>query len=77
MADKPKISKVEVDKDLCIGSANCVATAPDIFDLGDDGKAYVKKGADMKQVEKILDAVRGCPVHAIKAFDEKGKEIKA
>jgi ferredoxin len=70
-----KISKVEVDKDLCIGSASCVAAAPDVFDLGDDGKSYVKKGADLSDVAKIMDAARSCPVNAIKVYDESGKQV--
>ncbi|MSU76370.1 ferredoxin [Patescibacteria group bacterium] len=69
------MKKVEVDKDLCIGSASCVAGAPDIFDLGDDGKAYVKKGADLSDVAKIMDAARSCPVNAIKVYDQDGKLV--
>lgn len=76
MADDPAISKVVVDPDLCIGSASCVAIAPDIFDLGEDGKAFVKAGADLKRVEEILDAARSCPVNAILVYDEKGEQIK-
>ena len=74
MADA-KVSKVIVDPDLCIGSASCVAIAPDIFDLGEDGKAYVKEGADMSQVEAILDAARSCPTEAIKVYDADGKQL--
>ena len=71
-----KIGKVVVDKDLCIGSASCVAIAPDVLDLGDDGKSYVKDDADLTQVEAILDAARSCPVSAIKVFDPDGNEIQ-
>lgn len=76
MSDEPqKISKVEVDKDLCIGSASCVAAAPDVFDLGDDGKSYVKAGASLDDVAKIMDAARACPVNAIKVYDESGQQV--
>lgn len=75
MSDPKKISKVEVSKTLCIGSANCVATDPDVFDLGDDGKAYVKDGADLSDVSRIMDAARACPVGAIKVYDENGKNV--
>ncbi len=70
-----KISKVEVSKVLCIGSASCVAGAPDIFDLGDDGKAYVKEGASLEDVAKIMDAARSCPVNAIKVYDQDGQPV--
>lgn len=75
MSDPAKISKVEVKKNLCIGSASCVAADPDLFDLGDDGKAYVKEGADLSEVERIMDAARSCPVGAIKVYDENGKNV--
>lgn len=70
----PKIGKVTVDKDLCIGSASCVAVAPDVFDLDEDGKAYVKS-TDGTDDEIILEAARSCPVNAIIIHDEDGNQI--
>lgn len=75
MTDAQKISKVVVDQDTCIGAASCVAIAPDVFDLGEDGKAYVKEGADLSDLEMVMDAVRSCPVSAISVFDEHGKQL--
>lgn len=75
MSDKPlKISKVEVDRDVCIGAAPCVTVAPGVFQLDDENKAYVvdQNGAD---AETILLAAQSCPVQAIKVFDEDGNQI--
>ncbi|MEN9558371.1 MAG: hypothetical protein RL141_740 [Candidatus Parcubacteria bacterium] len=75
MSDKPlKISRVEVDRDLCIGAAPCVTVAPGVFQLDDENKAYVvdQNGAD---AETILLAAQSCPVQAIKVFDEDGNQI--
>ncbi len=78
MADaspKPlKISKVEVDRDVCIGAAPCVTVAPGVFQLDDENKAYVvdQNGAD---AETILLAAQACPVQAIKVYDENGVQI--
>jgi ferredoxin len=77
MSDAPKplkISKVEVDRDLCIGAAPCVTVAPGVFQLDDENKAYVvdQNGAD---AETILLAAQSCPVQAIKVFDEEGNQI--
>ncbi len=36
------MAKVHVDEDLCIGCGLCADTCPDVFELGDDGKAKVK-----------------------------------
>lgn len=77
MSDTPKplkISRVEVDRDLCIGSAPCVTVAPGVFQLDDENKAVVidQNGAD---AETILLAAQACPVMAIKVFDEDGNQI--
>ena len=74
-APKPlKIARIEVDRDLCIGSAPCVTVAPGVFQLDDENKAIVvdPKGADD---ETILLAAQACPVMAIKLFDEEGNQI--
>ncbi|MCH7641616.1 ferredoxin, partial [Patescibacteria group bacterium] len=34
--------KVKVDRMLCIGTADCVAIAPNTFELDDESKAVVK-----------------------------------
>ena len=35
--------KFTVDQETCIGCGMCKATAPDVFDLNEDGKAYLAK----------------------------------
>lgn len=77
MSDEQKpliISKVEVDRDLCIGAAPCVTVAPGVFQLDEENKAYVvnQNGAD---AETILLAAQACPVQAIKIFDQDGKRV--
>jgi ferredoxin len=57
---------VKVDKKKCIGCGACVATCPKVFELGNDGKAQVKAGADLKRNAKcITEAAKNCPVEAI------------
>lgn len=51
--------------DKCIGCGACVATCPDSFEMGSDGKAKPK----ISEVDEITcekDAEAGCPVGAIK-----------
>lgn len=77
MSDAPKplkISKVEVDRELCIGAAPCVTIAPGVFQLDEENKAYIvdQNGAD---AETILLAAQSCPVQAIIVYDEDGKQI--
>lgn len=56
--------RIEVDRDLCIGSGDCVDTAPDVFVLDDEGKAVVLD-SDAAEVEDVVEAARNCPVTAI------------
>jgi len=66
--------KVEVDRELCISVASCVAVAPNTFELDDEGIAIVKDAnADSK--ETILQAAQSCPVNAIIVYDDDGKQI--
>ena len=66
--------KAIVDRDLCIGSAMCVATAPDVFDLDDGGLSYV---IDPEAVDEDLlrEAAEGCPMQAIVLEDEEGNQV--
>lgn len=75
MPDNPTVSAVVIDRDKCIGSASCVAIAPDVFDLDDEGKAIVKEGASLEDVQAILDAAKSCPVDAIIVHDADGNQI--
>jgi ferredoxin len=74
MSKALKISRVEVDRDACIGAAPCVTVAPGVFQMDEENKAYVvnQKGAD---AETILLAAQSCPVQAIIVFDEAGVQI--
>jgi ferredoxin len=63
--------RVEVDRDLCIGSGDCVESAPDVFALDEEGKAVVLS-QDAAPVDEIVDAARNCPVTAIFVIGEDG-----
>jgi ferredoxin len=57
---------VKVDKNACIGCGACASTCPNVFEMGDDGKAQVKAKFDEKKNEKgIKEAIDNCPVNAI------------
>ncbi len=63
--------RIEVDRDLCIGSGDCVATAPAVFELDDDGKAIVLD-PDGAPVDDVVEAAMNCPVTAIFVAGEQG-----
>ena len=57
--------KVRVDQDACIGSGNCEATAPDVFEVK-DGKSHVKGDTVPEgQEDRVKEAEEGCPTGAI------------
>ncbi|HNW47012.1 MAG TPA: ferredoxin [Thermotogota bacterium] len=58
------MSVVKVDQDACIGCGVCSSLCGEVFDLADDGKAFVKEDADT-DLPCVEDAVNSCPVSAI------------
>ena len=62
---------VRVDRALCIGSGDCVDTAPDVFQLDDEEKAVVVD-PDGASVDDVVTAAGNCPVSAIFVVGEDG-----
>lgn len=63
--------EIRVDRALCIGSGDCVETAPDVFQLDDEDKAIVID-PDGAGVQDVIDAAGNCPVGAIFVLGEDG-----
>jgi ferredoxin len=63
--------EIRVDRALCIGSGDCVDTAPDVFKLDDEEKAVVLD-PDAAPLQDVLDAAANCPVGAIFVLGEDG-----
>lgn len=74
-AKKPlKITKIVIDRDLCIGAASCVVLAPGTFQMDAENKAYL---VDMSahDADTLLMAAESCPTKAIFMYDEDGKQV--
>lgn len=56
--------EIAIDRDLCIGSGNCVYEAPGVFDLDDDAIAVVVDPAGAPP-DMVVAAARKCPARAI------------
>lgn len=69
-----QIARIEVDRELCIGAASCIAIAPDLFELDAENKAVVKPGSTATD-EQILNAAKVCPVLAIYLYGKDGKRL--
>jgi ferredoxin len=63
--------QVTVDRALCIGSGDCVETAPDVFQLDEEDKAVVID-PDGAPLDVVLEAAGNCPVTAIFVADKTG-----
>ena len=61
--------KVEVDTDLCQAHGECVFVAPEIFELDDEDQIHWVEHPDESLREKALQAVKVCPVSAIKVTE--------
>jgi len=53
---------VKVNKKKCIGCGTCPGICPEVFEMGEDGKAKVKAQKNLPCVEEAIDS---CPVDAI------------
>jgi ferredoxin len=62
---------IQVDRALCIGSGDCVDTAPDVFQLDEEDKAVVVD-PDGASLDDIITAATNCPVSAIFVAGEDG-----
>ena len=60
--------KIEIDRDLCIGSGDCQRLAPEVFELDDRDIAVVLDPAGAEP-ETLRDAERACPTGAIQIID--------
>ena len=57
---------VHVDDQLCIGTGACEATAPDLFEIGDDGISHVlKEQVPPELFAAAREAAENCPTRAL------------
>jgi ferredoxin len=63
-----------VDRDLCIGLGNCIAYAPTIFLLDEEGKAIVLDVTSVDD-ETLMEAAESCPENAIIIDSDEGDQI--
>lgn len=65
---------VEVDRNRCEGHAQCVATAPNFFNLDEDGElaaAGVDTATSAGELEDVAMAVAACPMNALRLLKPK------
>jgi ferredoxin len=68
------ISKIVVDRDLCIGAASCIAVSGATYELDGENKAIVLDPNAVDD-ETLIMSAESCPTKAILLFDKEGKQI--
>lgn len=64
------MAQIVADPHICQGYANCLVTAPDYFDLDDDGKVTILTEQPSDSDEAVVrEAVASCPVRALKLLE--------
>ncbi len=66
--------RVRIDRDLCVGFADCIGEAPEAFRLDDGGTVVFVCPEDVER-ERLIRASDFCPVDAITVWDEAGSQI--
>ena len=66
---------VRIDRNLCIGSGNCMKVAPETFDFDDKNIIAFKAGAAEIDRDRLIEACDVCPVDALIVLDPNGKQI--
>lgn len=66
---------IKVNEDACIGCGACQALVDEVFDINDDGFAYVKEDVDTsKYEEEVNEAIDNCPTGAIVKEEQKDEK---
>ena len=63
-SDNLATMRIEIDRDVCIGTENCNRYAPGTFEVDDEGKV-VQIGHDADSDDAIRTAVESCPTGAL------------
>ena len=66
---------VRIDRERCIGSANCIKVAPEVFELDDTSIVEFRPDAVEIDPQRLTEACDVCPVDALMVFDQAGKKV--
>jgi ferredoxin len=66
---------VRIDRLLCVGFGDCIDEAPESFELDAEGVVVFRSAADGIVRERIVRACAACPVDALTAIDEDGRQL--
>lgn len=63
--------KIQVNFDLCASNAICMAMAPEVFEVREDGYLYIlNENPGEEYREQMRESVNGCPTGAISIVED-------
>jgi len=68
------ISKIVVDRDLCIAAVSCIAVAAEAYELDDENKVVVTDANSIDD-ETLIASAEACPTKAIFLYDNDGNQV--
>jgi len=68
------ISKIIVDRELCIGAASCIAVAAGMYELDNESKVVVT-AADAVDDATLIMSAESCPTKAIILMGKDGSQV--
>ena len=67
--------RIHIDRDLCVSFGDCIEAAPGVFEFDDEDIAVFVAEPGAITREEMIEACASCPVDALTAFDEEGKQL--
>ena len=68
------ISKIVVDRDLCIAAVSCMAVAAETWELDEENKIVVKDANGIDD-DTLIASAEACPTKAIFLYDTEGNQV--
>ena len=66
---------IKIDRTTCIGTANCIKVAPEVFELDNERICSFKENAIDLDSKIIVESCSVCPVNALYVIDKEGNQI--
>lgn len=66
--------RIVIERDLCVGFAQCVDVAEEAFAVDDDDAVTFVEPEEVER-ERLIQACKACPVEALKVFDPDGNQL--
>jgi ferredoxin len=67
--------RIHIDRNLCVSFGDCVDAAPGVFELDEEDIAVFVDETGAISRQEMIEACSSCPVDALTAFDEDGKQL--